>query len=99
MKANPDADYQKYYDGVKAEVDTYKETGMTDYPLIDYAIVKKGIEYGGIITSTGRGSAVSFFTNTLCGFSKVDRFKSPIKLYPERFMSKTRIIETNSLPD
>ena len=99
MKANPDADYQKYYDGVKAEVDTYKETGMTDYPLIDYAIVKKGIEYGGVITSTGRGSAVSFFTNTLCGFSKVDRFKSPIKLYPERFMSKTRIIETNSLPD
>lgn len=99
MAENPDADYDTYYKGVKAEVDTYKETGMTDYPMIDYAIVKRGVEYGGVITSTGRGSAVGFFTNTLCGFSKVDRFKSPIKLYPERFMSKTRIIESNSLPD
>ena len=81
------------------EVDTYKETGMVDYPLIDYAIVKRGIQKGGVVTNTGRGSAVGYFTNTLCGFSKVDRFKSPIKLYPERFISKTRIMETNSLPD
>lgn len=99
LSKNPTLDYDTYFNGVKSEVNTYKETGMTDYPLIDYEIVKKGIEYGGIITSTGRGSSVGFFTNTLCGFSKVDRFKSPIKLYPERFMSKTRIIESNSLPD
>lgn len=44
-------------------------------------------------------SGVGYFTNTLCGFSKVDRFTSPIKLYPERFISKTRILETKSLPD
>lgn len=81
------------------EVDTYKETGMVDYPLLDYEIVKRGLKKGGIITATGRGSAVGYFTNTLCGFSKVDRFKAPIKLYPERFISKTRILETNSLPD
>jgi DNA polymerase III alpha subunit len=92
-------EYQKYFEGVKMEVDTYKETGMVDYPLLDYAIVKRGLEKGGIITATGRGSAVGYFTNTLCGFSKVDRFKAPIKLYPERFISKTRILETNSLPD
>lgn len=99
MKHVPPEDYQRYYDGVKMEVYTYKDTGMVDYPLLDYEIVKRGIKYGGIITNTGRGSAVSYFTNTLCGFSKVDRFKSPILLYPERFLSKTRIIETNSLPD
>ena len=92
-------EYQRYFDGVKMEVETYKETEMVDYPLLDYLIVKRGIEKGGIITATGRGSAVGYFTNTLCGFSKVDRFKAPIKLYPERFISKTRIIETNSLPD
>lgn len=95
---SPD-EYKRYFDGVKMEVDTYKETEMVDYPLLDYLIVKRGIEKGGIITATGRGSAVGYFTNTLCGFSKVDRFKAPIKLYPERFISKTRIIETNSLPD
>lgn len=99
MKHIPMEDYQRYYDGVKMEVYTYKDTGMIDYPLMDYEIVKRGIQYGGIITNTGRGSAVSYFTNTLCGFSKVDRFKSPIKLYPERFLSTTRIIQTNSLPD
>lgn len=99
MKHVSPEDYQRYYDGVKMEVYTYKDTGMVDYPLMDYEIVKRGIQYGGIITNTGRGSAVGYFTNTLCGFSKVDRFKSPIPLYPERFLSKTRIIETNSLPD
>ena len=61
--------------------------------------MKDGVEHGGLITDTGRGSAVGFFTNTLCGFSKIDRFKSAIKLYPERFISTTRILETRSLPD
>ena len=92
-------DYQRYFDGVKAEIQTYKDTGMCDYPLLDYAIVKEAVEHGGLITDTGRGSAVSFFTNTLCGFSKIDRFTSAIKLYPERFISTTRILETKSLPD
>ena len=44
-------------------------------------------------------SSVGYFTNTLLGFSKVDRFKSPVTLYPERFISKTRILETHSLAD
>lgn len=92
-------DYQKYFDGVKMEVQTYKDTGMVDYPLLDYAIVKDAVEHGCLVTDTGRGSAVGYFTNTLCGFSKVDRFKSAIKLYPERFISTTRILETHSLPD
>ena len=99
MKNVPKERQQEYFEGVKQEVSVYKETGMVDYPLIDYAIIKRGVEKGGLITTTGRGSAVGYFTNTLCGFSKVDRFISPIKLYPERFISKTRILETKSLPD
>lgn len=99
MKGVPKERYQEYFEGVKQEVSVYKETGMVDYPLLDYEIIKRGVEKGGLITTTGRGSAVGYFTNTLCGFSKVDRFTSPIKLYPERFISKTRILETKSLPD
>lgn len=99
MKNVPKERYDEYFEGVKKEVNTYKDTGMTDYPLIDYAIVNDAVEHGGLITDTGRGSAVGYFTNTLCGFSKVDRFTSAIKLYPERFISKTRILETHSLPD
>ena len=99
MKNVPPERYNEYFEGVKKEVETYKDTGMVDYPLIDYAIVQDAVNHGGLITDTGRGSAVGYFTNTLCGFSKVDRFTSAIKLYPERFISKTRILETHSLPD
>lgn len=99
MKNVPSEDYDRYFEGVKMEIQTYKDTGMVDYPLLDYAIVKDAVEHGGLITDTGRGSAVGYFTNTLCGFSNVDRFTSAIKLYPERFISTTRILETHSLPD
>ena len=99
MKNIPAERYQEYFEGVKMEVQTYKDTGMVDYPLLDYEIVKEAIKLGGLITSTGRGSCVGYFTNTLCGFSKVDRFTSAIKLYPERFISTTRILETHSVPD
>ena len=72
---------------------------MADYFLIDYKIVKSRIEKARIVTKTGRGSGVSYYINSLLGFRKIDRFISPVKLYPDRFMSKTRILETKSLPD
>lgn len=89
----------EYFDGVKNEVQVIKDTNMSDYFLIDYYMVKRALELGGVLTDSGRGSSVGYFTNTLLGFSKVDRFQSPIKLYPERFISKSRILETKSLPD
>ena len=99
MQSVPKERYQEYWQAVKNEVDTYIDTNLVDYPLMDYAIVEKAKQMGGMITTTGRGSAASYLTNTLCGFSQVDRLNSPIKLYPDRFISKTRILETHSLPD
>ena len=90
---------QKYMKGVQNEYNTIIETKMTDYFLIDYEIVKEGKKRGGVISPTARGSGGSFFVNTLLGFSNLNRFESPVKLYPERFMSKTRILDTKSLPD
>ena len=90
---------QVYLEGIRNELQTIVETKMTDYFLLDYEIVKEGKRRGGIISKTARGSGGSFFINTLLGFSNLNRFESPVKLYPERFMSKTRIIETKSLPD
>ncbi len=54
---------------------------------------------GGVLTRTGRGSAPSFYLNKLLGFTEIDRLDSPITLYPTRFMSMSRILETKSLPD
>ena len=99
MEGVPSEQYDEYFEGIKTEVQVIKDTNMSDYFLIDYYIVKRAIEMGGVLTNSGRGSSVGYFTNTLLGFSKVDRFQSPIKLYPERFISKSRILETKSLPD
>lgn len=95
----PTEQHKYYIEEIQKEINTVKNTKMTDYFLLDYKIVKRAIEKGGIITNTGRGSGVSYLTNTLLGFSKIDRLSSPIHLYPERFMSESRILETKSLPD
>lgn len=99
VKDVDESQYDEYFEGVKNEVQVIKDTNMSDYFLIDYYMVKRALEKGGVLTDSGRGSSVGYFTNTLLGFSKVDRFQSPIKLYPERFISKSRILETKSLPD
>ena len=44
-------------------------------------------------------SAPSFYVNKLLGLTDIDRISAPITLYPTRFMSKSRILETRSLPD
>lgn len=90
---------KEYEDGIEYELNAIIDTHMSDYFLIDYKLVKRGISKGGIITNTGRGSGVSYYVNSLLGFSNIDRFDSPVKLYPDRFMSKTRILQTKSLPD
>lgn len=91
--------HQKYKEEFKPEIKTVINTKMTDYFLFDYALVKEAIKNGGMITPTGRGSGVSYYINTLLGFSKIDRISAKVHLYPERFMSETRILETKSLPD
>lgn len=95
----PKEDYPMYLEGIRYEVNEVITTEMTDYFLLHYFGLKKGVENGGKITKRGRGSGVGYFINTLLGFSKVDRFKAPIKLYPERFLTADRIIKSKSLPD
>lgn len=95
----PKERYSEYERGIEYELNAIIETKMSDYFLIDYELVKTGVAKGGIITKTGRGSGVSYYINSLLGFSNIDRFISPVKLYPDRFISKTRILSTRSLPD
>lgn len=44
-------------------------------------------------------SAPSFFITKLLGFTSIDRIAAKVHMYPERFMSPTRILETHSLAD
>lgn len=82
---------------IHAEMDTMTSTGTADYPLIMKRIIDKGIEYGGVLTKTGRGSGASFVSNYAMGFSSINRLKAPVKMYPERFISADRL--ANGLPD
>lgn len=94
---NP-ADEQRYLDAITYEADTITSTGFSDYFIINHAIVSKGREMGAKITLTSRGSGSSFFTNTLLGLSTIDRITLPVELYPERFVSRERLM-AGQLPD
>ena len=45
-----------------------------------------------------RGSAASFITNKLLGLTTVDRFNADIPIYPERFLTKERVL-AGQMPD
>jgi DNA polymerase III alpha subunit len=91
--------HSHYVSEIQKELDVIQKTKMADYFLLDYEIIKLGVAKGGKITLTGRGSAVSFYTCKLLGFTTVDRISASVKLFPERFISVERILETKSLPD
>ena len=94
---NPE-DKQKYLDAIAYEADTITSTGFSDYFIINHSVIDEGKAMGAKITLTSRGSSSSFFTNTLLGLSTIDRITLPVELYPERFVSRERLL-AGQLPD
>ena len=75
------------------------ESGVVDYFLTSKAIVDEAVNnQGGILTTTSRGSAASFITNKLLGLTTVDRFNADVPVYPERFLTKERVL-ASQMPD
>jgi DNA polymerase III alpha subunit len=92
--------WNEYKEAIKFEVGMVEKCHMEDYFILNKLIIDKAVnEYDAVLTRTGRGSAVSFYTNYLLGFTAVDRLASPVKLYPTRFLTDTRILESRSIPD
>lgn len=92
--------HKEYQDAIYYEAKIIEDCGMADYFILDHKIVKKAVnEYDAVLTRSGRGSAVSFYVNHLLGLTEIDRLASPVTLYPTRFMSAERILESKSLPD
>lgn len=99
-KSIPKEKIKEYEQAIYYEMDIIKNCGMADYFILDHKIIKKAVnEYNAVLTRSGRGSAVSFYVNRLLGLTEIDRLKSPITLYPTRFMSAERILSSRSLPD
>lgn len=75
-------------------------SGTADYFLCNDSLVKLGIEkYGGQLTTTSRGSASSYYSSKLLGFTTMDRFEAEVPIYPERFITKERILSSHQMPD
>lgn len=87
----PPERWDEYEADIQYEVDTITSTNVSDYFLIDYELVQEGLKRGGKLTKTGRGSGSSWFTNTLLGFSSIDRHLFSIPLLPDRFISADRL--------
>lgn len=93
----------RYLEGIKQEFEIIVNTSKVhtvDYFLLNEKLINKAInEYGGVLTKTSRGSMGSFYINRILGFTQLDRFRTSLPLYPDRFLSVARAIESNSLPD
>ncbi len=91
--------WSNYEKEIKKELDIVFKTSMADYFLLDYEIIKKGKELGGSITMTGRGSASGYYLCKLLGLTTIDRISASVKLFPERFISTERLLESKGIPD
>ena len=98
----------KYINALNEEmkvIEETKEINTMDYFLFNEKMVKKATEeYGGYLTPTGRGSGGAFLMNKMLGITQLDRMRSEIPLYSERFMSTARLLGdnppfTSALPD
>lgn len=99
-KSIPREKWSTYTDAIRYELNIVEKTKMSNYFLIDYNVAKIAQEkYGGKLTNTGRGSAPSFYITKLLGLTDIDRVSAPITLFPTRFMSIERILQSRSLPD
>lgn len=90
---------KKKANGIRYEAKEVIESNVVDYFLTSQRIVHDAVNNeGGILTRTSRGSAASFITNKLLGLTTVDRFNADIPIYPERFLTKERVL-AGQMPD
>jgi DNA polymerase III alpha subunit len=96
----PKEKHQLYISEIRKEVQEILDCNMSDYFMLNEAIIERAVsKYNGVITRTGRGSGCSEYINKLLGFTNVDRINSKVTMFPERFLTKERILESLTPPD
>lgn len=87
-------------EGLEYEYGEINGSNTADYFLDNYSLVNLAVtKYGGQLTPTSRGSASSYYSSKLLGFTTMDRFEAEVPIYPERFVTKDRIISSHQMPD
>ena len=92
--------FEEYKKEINHDIKEIEACNMADYFILSYYVMKNGQEkYGGVLTPTGRGSAVSMYLNKLLRLTKVDKVNSSVLMYSERFLTKERVLESHTPPD
>lgn len=100
LKEDNDHKSDERLKAIEYEFGEYRDSGCADYPLDNYKLVKLAInKYNWELTTTSRGSAASYYTNKLLGFTTMDRFEAEVPIFPERFITKDRILASHQMPD
>ena len=101
QRGDIDADkLAQYQREIRHDIGEIEACNMADYFILSYEVMKRAQEvYGGILTPSGRGSAVSMFLNKLLRLTKVDKVNSPVLMYSERFLTKERVLDSHTPPD
>ena len=87
-------------DGIAYEFGEIRDSKTADYFLFNHRLVDLAVnQYGGQLTTTSRGSASSYYCSKLLGFTSLDRFEAEVPIYPERFITKDRILASHQMPD
>ena len=76
---------------LRDEMNTIVNTDSEDYFISLKDMLDRGVELGGVLTTTARGSAGSFASNYALGFTTINRLKAPVTMYPERFISADKL--------
>ena len=88
------------FEGMEYEYGEIDGSHTADYFLSNHALVDLAVtKYNGQLTTTSRGSASSYYTSKLLGFTTMDRFEAEVPIYPERFVTKERILASHQMPD
>ena len=101
QRGDIDADkLAQYQREIHHDIGEIEACNMADYFILSYEVMKRAQEvYDGILTPSGRGSAVSMFLNKLLRLTKVDKVNSPVLMYSERFLTKERVLDSHTPPD
>ena len=76
---------------LRDEMNVILDTDSEDYFISLKDMLDRGVELGGRLTTTARGSAGSFATNAALNFTTINRLTAPVSMYPERFISADKL--------
>lgn len=82
---------------LRREMNIVLETNSADYFIGLHDMIERGVQNGGLLTKTSRGSACGFVSNAALGLTTINRLHTQVPLFPERFVTPAKL--RVSMPD